>query len=80
MDDRFGDRPNSFVMPAYARVDMAASYVFTLGGNELTAQVNVSNLFDERYFVAADGRPAFARISTTPGAPRSVTASARVGF
>ena len=66
MGDRAGDRPNSFVMPGYARVDLAGTYRFRAGQSAMVAQLNVENLFDKEYFLSADGRPLYARIGTAP--------------
>jgi iron complex outermembrane receptor protein len=77
---RFGDSANSFSMPAYARLDVAGSYGFKFRRSTLTAQVKVSNLLDELYFLAADPRPAFSRLSVTPGTPRTVSVALRVEF
>jgi iron complex outermembrane receptor protein len=77
---RYGDSANSFEMPGYGRVDLGVSYGRQISRTTLTMRVNVSNLLDHQHFVAADWRPAFARTSTTPGAPRMVTVSVRAGF
>ena len=46
-DESFADNGNTATMPAYARVDLAASYQLN---DNLRLQVNVENLFDELYF------------------------------
>jgi iron complex outermembrane receptor protein len=75
---RFGDHANSFVIPGYERIDMGLSYARRVSQSLFTVRVNVSNLFDSEHFVAADPRPAFARTSVMPGAPRMVTVGLRV--
>ena len=67
-------------MPGYARVDLAGSYRFQVGQSAVVGQVNIENLFDKEYFLSADGRPSYARISTLPGAARTVLASVPVEF
>jgi iron complex outermembrane receptor protein len=78
--DRPGDNANSFVLPGYARVDVAATYRARVGRSALVFQVNVENLLDEEYFAAANGRTYLVRISNTPGTPRSVMGSIRFEF
>ena len=52
---RQGDNANTFQLPGYTRSDLFAQYRFQLGGSELQAQLNVNNLFDEDFYVAASG-------------------------
>ncbi len=77
--ERQGDNLNSFQLPAYARVDTAIIYrfqpSFLPGVQNLTAQLNVKNLFNTTYYLnAADG------FSIVPGAPRTFIASLRAEF
>jgi iron complex outermembrane receptor protein len=64
--DQAGDLPNTFELPAFGILDLAAFY--TRGPMRL--QVNVDNVLDKRYFPTA-----FSREYVLPGEPLSVTAS-----
>lgn len=80
VDQRPGDDINTFVLPAYARVDGMASYNFKptwLMANvpNMTFQVNVRNLFGTTYYESS-----IDRFSIVPGAPRSFLASLRAEF
>jgi catecholate siderophore receptor len=55
---------NSVTLPAFTRLDGAAFVTLT---HALRAQVNVENLFDERYYPTSHGNNNIA-----PGAPRTV--------
>jgi iron complex outermembrane recepter protein len=78
-DKQFGDDANSFELPAYARVDLMASYKFQAlalpFAPNLTFQVNVTNLLGTTYYEGAT-----SRYSITPGAPRAFLASVRAEF
>jgi iron complex outermembrane receptor protein len=50
----WGDLQNTFVLPGWARLDGFASYTTLLEGHKLTAQLNLKNMTDARYFDAAD--------------------------
>ena len=58
---------NAVTLPGFTRVDAAA---FVTLNHALRAQVNVENLFDERYYPTSHGNNNIA-----PGAPRSVRLS-----
>lgn len=72
---RKGDQANTVQFDGYQRVDAMAAYDRALGRGQLTLQVNVNNLLDERYFTGGGGRT-----SVFPGRPRNVLASLRVAF
>jgi catecholate siderophore receptor len=61
---------NSVTLPGFTRVDAAAYLTLT---RTLRAQVNVENLFDERYYPTSHGNN-----NIMPGAPRSVRFSLTV--
>ena len=61
---------NTVTLPGFTRVDAAAFVTLT---GSLRAQVNVENLFDERYFPMSHGNNNIA-----PGAPRSMRFSLAV--
>ena len=67
-DIRWGDRLNSFQLPAYAVLDALIGYRWKYEGMFWNAQLNLKNLTDTQYFVAADqsgaGNP---RLAIYPG-------------
>ena len=77
--ERQGDNQNSFVLPAYARVDSMVQYRFTPPPDWhmklMTLQLNVKNLFDTAYYQNSS-----SRLNVFPGAPRTFLLSARAEF
>lgn len=69
------DEDNSAQLPGYVRLDAMAAYRWQLGGSRLTAQLNFSNLTDEKYF-----KTAFNRNSIIPGDPLLVFGSLRFEY
>jgi len=61
---RFAGTDNVVAMPGFTRVDAAVFYNLT---DQITAQVNVENLFDKRYYVFANSND-----NITPGSPTAV--------
>ena len=49
-----GDRENTFDLPAYYRLDAMTSYTAMVGGRRLTAQLNLRNLTNTKYFDGTD--------------------------
>ncbi|SFK69446.1 TonB-dependent siderophore receptor [Methylocapsa palsarum] len=82
--NRWGDDANTFILPAYARLDAMAKYQFNAGGARWTAQINLKNIANATYYEGNDAffnnTGAAARFGVFPGAPRAVTASLRVEF
>ncbi|HEX7027876.1 MAG TPA: TonB-dependent siderophore receptor [Gammaproteobacteria bacterium] len=74
-----GDYPDlaPYTLDAYTLIDAMASYDFILAGLDASAQVNVSNLSDERYYPTTY-HGSIDRIEL--GVPRSVIASLNVHF
>ncbi len=74
--DRQGDNQNSFILPAYARVDAMIQYQFKpppeTQFKRVTLQLNVKNVFDTVYYQNSS-----SRLSIFPGAPRTFLASIR---
>lgn len=70
--DMFASTDNLVVLPGYTRVDAAVFYRFN---KTVRGQVNVENLFDERYFVSAHSNN-----NITPGSPRAIRAALTLGF
>jgi iron complex outermembrane recepter protein len=72
---RFGDVGNTIILPGYVRFDAEAAYSFRVAGAKVTAQINLKNVFDKRYFVS---QHQFSPDWIQPGAPRTLTATLRV--
>lgn len=70
--DSFVATDNVVVLPAFARVDAAVFFRIT---PRVRAQVNVENLFDERYYPSAHNNNNIA-----PGSPRAVRVALTTGF
>jgi catecholate siderophore receptor len=68
----FASITNAVVLPAYTRVDAAAYFAIT---PQVRAQLNVENLFGERYFPTAHNDN-----NITPGAPTTVKGTLRFSF
>ena len=60
---RFSAQDNAVVMAGYTRFDGAVYYDIT---DNISAQLNVENLFDKRYFQSAH-----SNTNHTPGSPRA---------
>lgn len=73
--ERFGDVGNTVTLPGYVRFDTTASYAFSVAGANMSAQLNLKNVFDKRYFVS---QHSFSPDWILPGAPRTLTATLRV--
>jgi iron complex outermembrane receptor protein len=76
---RQGDLGNTFDLPAYGLLNAMVSYSFAPAGlpwiKLLTAQVNVNNILDVKYYESA-----LNRNTIVPGAPQSFLASVRAEF
>ena len=68
VSERQGDEENTFIVPAYGRVDLMARYRLPFGMRFADLQVNVNNLLDETYYLAASD---FTR-NVAAGASRTV--------
>jgi catecholate siderophore receptor len=68
----FASISNAVVLPGYTRADAALFFVLS---EDLKAQVNIENLFDERYYGTAHNDN-----NITPGSPRAVRASITARF
>lgn len=64
--DRWDSLNNNYQLPSYVTVDLFTAYRLT--NPDLTIQLNLKNVFNERYYEGAFG-------FVYPGAPRGVTAS-----
>ncbi len=70
--DMYASISNTVTLPDFTRADGALYFNFS---RQLSAQVNVENLFDARYFVTSHGND-----NILPGASRSVRVSLSTGF
>ncbi|HIJ61724.1 MAG TPA: TonB-dependent siderophore receptor [Rhodospirillaceae bacterium] len=79
--DTSGGGKSTFNLPGYARADAAIAYRFQVDGRNLTAQLNVKNLTDRRYYESTDeGANVGSRYSIYPGAPVTVIGGLRAEF
>ncbi len=74
--ERQGDTANTFQLPGYVIANAMASYEWRMGMTKMTAQLNVSNLFDRTYYSGTIGGPYFIQ----PGMPRFFMGSIRMEF
>ena len=72
---RAGDNVNDYVLPGFVKWNTFAAYGWSLGGTELSAQVNIDNVFNKSYFESVSGTR-----TVMPGYPRRWLASLRVEF
>lgn len=70
--DMYASISNTVTLPGFTRVDGALYFNFS---RQLSAQLNVENLFDARYYVTSHGND-----NILPGASRSVRLSLSTGF
>lgn len=73
--ERFGDIGNTFVLPAYVRIDAFTAYRFKFGKSVATAQLNLKNVFDKRYYT---GSHQFVQDWIQLGQPRTLSATLRL--
>ena len=79
--NRQGDYISSFQLPGYVRLDAMAAYTWKAWGRDVTAQLNLKNLANARYFELTDiNTNANPRYSIYPGAPFSVSGTIKVKF
>jgi iron complex outermembrane receptor protein len=78
---RQGDLTSTFQLPGYARLDAMAAYRFNVGAQKVTAQINIRNLNNVRYFENADPEANVdPRFGIYPGAPLTAIGSIKVEF
>ncbi len=77
--ERQGSLTNSYQLPGYARLDAYAAYRMKLGPTRLTAQVNVNNVLNQRYFYASHISN-FSEAYNMPGEPLMVIGSLRLEY
>jgi len=78
---REGDNANSFQMPGYVRMDAFVAYKQKVAGSRVTAQFNIRNLLDKRYYESTDPDSNVApALGVYPGAPVTAIGSIRVEY
>ncbi|WKJ90292.1 TonB-dependent receptor [Methylomonas montana] len=78
---REGDNTNTFQMPGYVRMDAFVAYKQKVGGSRVTAQFNIRNLLDKRYYESTDPDSNVApALGVYPGAPVTAIGSIRVEY
>jgi iron complex outermembrane receptor protein len=79
--NRWGDDQDTFVLPAYARLDAFAAYKAVFGPTRWTAQINLQNIANTNYYPGNDfffnNAPRFGIFT---GTPRAATVSLRAEF
>lgn len=68
----FASTDNTVTLPGFTRVDAALYYQVS---DQVSAQLNVENLFDTGYYAAAN-----SNTNITPGSPRAVRLSLRLSY
>lgn len=76
--DSTTDRTNTIETPSRTLFDAMAAYDFKTSGHKVTAQINIHNIFDKKYYMNAFNSDNTGYINY--GAPRSATASLRLEF
>jgi iron complex outermembrane receptor protein len=71
--NQYLDSDNQKTVPSWTTADLGASYDFTFGDEEMTAQVDVKNVTGEEYWTASS-------IGLSPGHPRSIFLSLKTSF
>ncbi|MCX7898546.1 MAG: TonB-dependent receptor, partial [Methylocystis sp.] len=74
----WGDIQNTFLLPSWARLDAFASYTTLFEGHKVSAQLNLNNITNTRYFTGTDNFfNVPARFSAFPAAPFNVVGTLR---
>ena len=75
MTDRQGDRDNTITLPGFARLDAALHYVHRMERSKVYFRLNVQNLLNQEYFMAARNRA-----TVYPGEPITVLGQVRFEY
>lgn len=78
--NRQGDDQSSFQLPGYVRLDAMAAYKWKVMGQDVTAQLNLRNLANTRYFESSDNNFSTAKYTIHPGAPFTAVGTIKVEF
>jgi iron complex outermembrane receptor protein len=75
----WGDIQNTFVIPGWARLDAFASYSTLYEGHKVTAQLNLRNITDMRYYTGVDNFYNYYNppLSALPAPPFTATGTLR---
>jgi iron complex outermembrane recepter protein len=72
---REGDNANDYSLPGFVKWNAFASYGWRMGGMEMSAQLNVNNIFNKTYYESLSGTR-----TVMPAYPRRWLASVRLEF
>lgn len=72
---REGDNANNYTLPGFVKGNVFASYDWRVGGMQVSAQLNVDNIFNKSYYESLSGTR-----TVMPGYPRRWLASLRLEF
>jgi iron complex outermembrane receptor protein len=78
--NRQGDDQSSFQLPGYVRLDAMAAYKWKVMGQTVTAQLNLRNLANTRYFESTDSNFSTPKFAIYPGAPFTAVGTIKVEF
>lgn len=79
--NRQGDRRSTFQLPGYVRFDALAAYRWNVGPTKVTAQLNIRNLTNTKYYESTDpDSNVDPRYGIYPGAPFSAIGSIKAEF
>jgi iron complex outermembrane receptor protein len=78
--NRQGDDQSSFQLPGYVRLDAMAAYKWKVMGQTVTAQLNLRNLANTRYFESSDSNFSTPKFAIYPGAPFTAVGTIKVEF
>ncbi len=78
----WGDIQNTFLIPGWARLDAFASYATLIEGHKLTAQLNLKNINNVRYYTGVDNFFNYYNppLSALPAPPFTATGTIRMEF
>jgi len=78
----WGDLQNTFLLPGWARLDGFASFTTLYERHKLTAQLNLQNINNVKYFTGVDNyyNTNFAPLLALPAKPFTVTGSVKIQF
>ncbi|MDP3087664.1 MAG: TonB-dependent siderophore receptor [Methylotenera sp.] len=71
---RYGDAANSYSDGKYTTVDLYAAYKFMMNKTKVTAQLNVNNVFNEKFYYLR------STSSNLPASPTNAAATIRLDF
>jgi iron complex outermembrane receptor protein len=72
---REGDNANDYALPGFVKCNAFAAYRWRMGGMQMSAQLNIDNLFNKTYYESLSGTR-----TVMPGYPRRWLTSLRLEF